>query len=698
MINGLSLAFALLLASLPGARANIFTAPVASLSLAKHAVAGSPAHVQGCQTANGATASTTIVCTFGAVVSGGDIVTLFVGLGSSAQVASASDDKGDTCSVVDSQAPVGYTTASLYCANVTAGARTFTVTASAANSYSVVLGDEYSNVAVVSPIDAHAKNYQANPGAGSNAVTTGSVQTMTNGDLIVGGTFAVGAAGSITAGARFLQRAYVSNLAMAESTVQAAAGAAAATWTGNASSGFQSHLLALRPNGGGGPQNISGVTLSNATFAPGAPAGTVIGTVSTAMSPASPPFGGTLSLSGTTAADFQIVGSNLETAVGGLGAGNYSLTLVATQTSAANSPYSQPQTITAASGSATNHKGIQSFNGQPQYYPASYVSSMITRWQAAGVAWARVPVLQIDLDPSCTGTLNFGALGSGVGIDSLVSNLASVGIEPLFLVGGVGACNSSTGAAGGWIPPANTAIWANNFAAKVAAHEGPLGHHNYEIWNEENGSWDWPPAANAGQYVALLCAVYSAIHAADPSANVIVGGLSGTQGTTILDTTYLSQMYAAGAHGCFDAIADHPYPDNGPTNNVLRGGTNNWDRMYFTNPSLHSIMAANGDGSKKIWVTEIGCGTAGQSISNGYQITACPDQAHQAQMVTDAFNYAANGFPNLGPIVWWEDHDTNGATCNAFNTTPLDSCSGLWDGNLNPKSAVTAYKNASGIW
>src|SRR5262245_29556938 len=60
---------------------------------------------------------------------------------------------------------------------------------------------------------------------------------------------------------------------------------------------------------------------------------------------------------------------------------------------------------------------------------------------------------------------------------------------------------------------------------------------------------------------------------------------SGTSGSSMLDTTFLSAMYAAGAGGCFDAIADHPYPANGPKNNTLRGGSHNWERMYLTSPS-----------------------------------------------------------------------------------------------------------------
>jgi hypothetical protein len=700
MMNRLFVACALLLASPHGALANMFMVPVAGLSLAKRAVASSPVHVQGCQTNNGATSSATIVCTFGAVVGGGDLVTLFVGLGNPATVASASDDKGDTCTVVDSQAPVGYTTTSLYCANVTAGARTFTVTASAVNQFMLVLGDEYSNVAAISPIDAHAKNYQANPGTGLNAVTTGSVQTTANGDLIVGGTFAVAQPGSITAGSGFVQQAFVSNLAMAESAAQPAAGATAATWTnGNASSGFQSHLLALSPAGGSRSQSISGVTLSNATFAAGALAGTVVGTLSTAMSPSSPPFSGTLSLSGTNAADFQIVGSNLQTAVGGLAAGSYSVNLVATQPGITNSPFSQPETLSATSATVLNHKGIQTFNGQPQAYPQSYLNALAARWQSVGAVWTRLTFWQSDINPSCGTSYNFttGTL-SGNGYDGIMDTFKSFGINTLIDFGGGASCNQV--AAGPWTAPSSPTQYAI-YAGAVAAHEGARGYHYYEVWNEENACWDWGTSScstgvlpDISSYEALLCDVYSAVHANDSQAVVIIGGMGGVIGDPPFwwdARDYLSRIYADGHKNCFDAVGVHPYPNNGPTNLSLMGAGSQWLALNVLNPSIVSTMAANGDSAKPIWSTEVGCWNAGNDSGT------CT-QAQQTQLVSDLFANAASRVPVEGPVFFWEDHDTGGVVCNSSTVDASTHCAGLWDGNLNPKPSVTAYSNASGAW
>jgi hypothetical protein len=99
-----------------------------------------------------------------------------------------------------------------------------------------------------------------------------------------------------------------------------------------------------------GTQLIGDITLDNLTFTEGDPAGTVVGAISVAMSPVSPGFTGTLSLSGSDAALFQLsstsLPANLELASTGQ-AGDFDVNIVATQDDTiGNSPKSQPFTIT----------------------------------------------------------------------------------------------------------------------------------------------------------------------------------------------------------------------------------------------------------------------------------------------------------------------------------------------------------------
>ncbi len=107
---------------------------------------------------------------------------------------------------------------------------------------------------------------------------------------------------------------------------------------------------------------IASVTLTGNTFVGGTSDGTVVGTIAVVMNPPSPSFSGTLSVTGTDATHFQIVGSNLETN-GVVPSGSYSINIAATQGGIINSPFVQAeaptgqQTITAVSLSNTNFTG-----------------------------------------------------------------------------------------------------------------------------------------------------------------------------------------------------------------------------------------------------------------------------------------------------------------------------------------------------
>ena len=98
-------------------------------------------------------------------------------------------------------------------------------------------------------------------------------------------------------------------------------------------------------------------------------------------------------------------------------------------------------------------------------------------------------------------------------------------------------------------PPANPQEYAafvgalaQHFGTKVAA---------YEIWNEEDSSGWWAGGPNPAAYTQLLEATYPAVKAADPSATVVLGGLTGN------DFEFLEGVYAAGGKGSFDAVGVH---------------------------------------------------------------------------------------------------------------------------------------------
>jgi hypothetical protein len=109
-------------------------------------------------------------------------------------------------------------------------------------------------------------------------------------------------------------------------------------------------------------QSISAVSLSNSSFIGSSPSGTVVGTINVTMSPSSPAFSGSLSLSttqgGCTAANgannssFAISGNNLVTN-GIVAPGSYAVCILATEASASNSPVGQPKTLSGGSTTVT---------------------------------------------------------------------------------------------------------------------------------------------------------------------------------------------------------------------------------------------------------------------------------------------------------------------------------------------------------
>src|SRR5262249_4475244 len=103
-------------------------------------------------------------------------------------------------------------------------------------------------------------------------------------------------------------------------------------------------------------------SLSNSSIVGGSPSGTVVGTINVAMSPSSPAFFGSLSLSttqggctatnGANNSSFAISGNNLVTN-GTVAPGTYAVCILATQASASNSPVGQAKALTGTSTTVT---------------------------------------------------------------------------------------------------------------------------------------------------------------------------------------------------------------------------------------------------------------------------------------------------------------------------------------------------------
>jgi polysaccharide biosynthesis protein PslG len=117
----------------------------------------------------------------------------------------------------------------------------------------------------------------------------------------------------------------------------------------------------------------------------------------------------------------------------------------------------------------------------------------------------------------------------------------------------------------------------------------------YEIWNEPNFDGFWSPAADPVAYAALYAGARSAIHRADPSARVLVGGL-----IPMGANEFLEAMYAArpDLRGNVDGVAYHPYAGTVKSQlSLIRG--------------MNRTLADLGDADVPLHVTEVGWPTQG---------------------------------------------------------------------------------------
>ena len=182
-------------------------------------------------------------------------------------------------------------------------------------------------------------------------------------------------------------------------------------------------------------------------------------------------------------------------------------------------------------------------------------------------------------------------------------------------------------------PPGNIQNYVDYAVETVRRYKDRV--HYWEIWNEENNSGFWMPSTNSARYTQLLKATYAAIKAEDPSATVVLGGLS-----TGLDTTYVKGIADNGGWGSFDVLAIHSYVSGQPDGSAFE--------RWIT--SAQSTVATYG--SKPIWITEFGWSTT----SAGGGVSA----ANQKQYLMRAYEIATND--GVAGISWYsfQNMGTNG--------------------------------------
>ena len=305
-----------------------------------------------------------------------------------------------------------------------------------------------------------------------------------------------------------------------------------------------------------------------------------------------------------------------------------------------------------------------------------------------GATWIRVDFSWADVQPNGPGQYDWSGLDRVVAMANRyhLKVLGTVAYTPSWAA--LPVCNTSQDCV-----PANDSQFAA-YAAAVASRYAPQGVHTWEIWNEPNLEGFWQPTPSPRAYTQLLAVTYTAIKRVDKQALVMSGGLGALDSSplSINQVAFLSGMYAYGARPYFNAVAFHPY--SYPALPTYYADWNSWSMMDALPDSIRSVMIANGDGNKQIWVTEYGAPTGGPgalattSNSNFAQHPDHVSDALQAQMASIAFDqYDHDAW--MGGFFWYtyRDAGTNPSTNQNFY--------GLYNANGSAKPSLQVFENAA---
>lgn len=352
--------------------------------------------------------------------------------------------------------------------------------------------------------------------------------------------------------------------------------------------------------------------------------------------------------------------------------------------SASPSPTRTPKPQPSQSGGVSGQFGLSVGDTLP-WLPRAEMEHRLDDIRSLGVTWLRFDLDWSNIQHEGPGSWNWADY------DAVISAARARGFQLLpILTYTPDWAHAAAGCEGPRCAP-NPSQFAN-FAAAATARYAARGIHTWEIWNEPNDDGTWLPRADAAAYTQLLRATYPAIKRADPGATVITGGLASTDDADgVPQLTYLQSLYANGAKNYFDGVGYHPYSYPVPAS--YTASWNAWSKMSLTGTSFRSIMVANGDSAKPIWVTEYGAPTGGPNglaTTTNYNLEGNADhvtEAYQAAIATNVVQ-TARSYPWLAVTFWYSYKD------EGTSTDTIENFFGLIRTDGSPKPAYSALKQA----
>lgn len=230
-------------------------------------------------------------------------------------------------------------------------------------------------------------------------------------------------------------------------------------------------------------------------------------------------------------------------------------------------------------------------------YTAQQIDSQLAALRATGATIARSDALWEATEPTPpTGGVHHYAWGFD---DTIAAALARHGLRWLPIIDYSAPWAESVAGTDHSAPssPSDYAAYGAAFAARYGSDGSFWRAHpelpalpvdTFEIWNEPDSPHFWLPTPDAARYADLYRAARDAILARDPSARVIIGGLTNPG-------AFLPALVAAAPdlRGHIDGVGIHPYAPNP-------------NRVLATVARARATLTAVGLGSVPLYITEFG--------------------------------------------------------------------------------------------
>jgi hypothetical protein len=236
------------------------------------------------------------------------------------------------------------------------------------------------------------------------------------------------------------------------------------------------------------------------------------------------------------------------------------------------------------------------------------INAAVSLMQEAGVQWQREEIFWDRVQQSPGGPFTWDGNGSGFyDYDRAIGAQAAAGINVL------GLLDYNPAWFKGRNPHPDEWIkdWGDFVYAAVARYGRDRGWiKHWELWNEPNlaGSGYESGLYEVADFVRLLEVGRAAAKAADPEAEIVMGGLASIWGVPPSPYnydyfTYLEMAAELGAWQHVDIIAIHPYRPDAPEGTL---GGRIQGAQDFRTEMRHLDELLLRYGSKPIWITEMG--------------------------------------------------------------------------------------------